>query len=320
MVVAVHISSRTRLLCMHRRVLGVYSCFYHLFMRLLLRLRELTRFALDADKRAAFDRHGSDPESRFSGMSSRASSASFSNGSAFGGGGFEGEVSPEDLFNMFFGGGMGGGNAFGGAPGAYLELLHGGLWPDLVLVFSASFGPGGFRTTRVYTNTFPRQRTAPQQQQEPLTAKQILINLLPIIILFGFSILSALPSLFSTALPPDPHFSFSPSARFNLQRQTTGLGIPYHVNSAEFKSHPIAAELARNGGTHPHLKRFEEHVDRAYTQDMYNQCQRGLSSKQRRRDAQIGLFGINVDWEAVKKIEEEEVGACEILRSKGLLK
>ena len=36
--------------------------------------------------------------------------------SPFGGGGFEGEMSPEDLFNMFFGGGggmMGGGGPFG---------------------------------------------------------------------------------------------------------------------------------------------------------------------------------------------------------------
>lgn len=43
--------------------------------------------------------------------------------SPFGGGGggarFEGEMSPEDLFNMFFGGGGGGGGftSFGGGPG-----------------------------------------------------------------------------------------------------------------------------------------------------------------------------------------------------------
>ena len=36
--------------------------------------------------------------------------------SPFGGGGFEGEMSPEDLFNMFFGGGMGGAQ-FGGPGG-----------------------------------------------------------------------------------------------------------------------------------------------------------------------------------------------------------
>lgn len=45
-------------------------------------------------------------------------SPAFSRGSFGGGGGFEGEMSPEDLFNMFFGGGgmpMNGGS-FGGGP------------------------------------------------------------------------------------------------------------------------------------------------------------------------------------------------------------
>lgn len=68
----------------------------------------------DGDKRAVYDRSGDDPDSRGGGMSSARSSA----GSAFSNGSFarEGEISPEDLFNMFFGGNMGGmnGNGFGG--------------------------------------------------------------------------------------------------------------------------------------------------------------------------------------------------------------
>lgn len=74
----------------------------------------------DGDKRAVYDRSGSDPESRFSGMSSP--SAGMRPGfatSPFGGGQFEGELSPEDLFNMFFGGGGGGGGGFGGNPGLF---------------------------------------------------------------------------------------------------------------------------------------------------------------------------------------------------------
>jgi len=43
--------------------------------------------------------------------------------SPFGGGSFDGELSPEDLFNMFFGGGAGfGGGPFGGGgPGKFSE-------------------------------------------------------------------------------------------------------------------------------------------------------------------------------------------------------
>jgi len=64
--------------------------------------------------RAAYDRHGADPESRYSGMSSSSSHGSGFPTHSFGGNGFETEISPEELFNMFFGGGMGGGGGFGG--------------------------------------------------------------------------------------------------------------------------------------------------------------------------------------------------------------
>lgn len=61
----------------------------------------------DPQKRTVYD-SGTDPDDRFSGMSSRPSGFP----SSFGNGRFEGELSPEDLFNMFFGG-NGGVNAFG---------------------------------------------------------------------------------------------------------------------------------------------------------------------------------------------------------------
>jgi len=65
--------------------------------------------------------NGSDPEDRFGGMSS-GGGPSFANAGF--GNRFEGELSPEDLFNMFFGGGGGGGfgpgfaTSFGGGPSA----------------------------------------------------------------------------------------------------------------------------------------------------------------------------------------------------------
>lgn len=68
-----------------------------------------------------YDRSGGDPEDRYAGMPSRASGfggGPFGNGNGMA---FESELSPEDLFNMFFGGGgMGGGNVRGfqfGGPG-----------------------------------------------------------------------------------------------------------------------------------------------------------------------------------------------------------
>ncbi|KAH7890848.1 hypothetical protein F5I97DRAFT_1839254 [Phlebopus sp. FC_14] len=256
----------------------------------------------DPQKRAAFDQHGSDPESRYSGMSS-GPSPGFA--TPFGGG-FEGEMSPEDLFNMFFGGGgmaMNGG--FGGSP-------FGGP------VFTASFGPGGFRTTRVHMNGRP-QATAQTEQGQ---GRSVLMQLLPLLILFAFSILSAIPDLFFPASTPDPRFAFTQSSRYNVERQTSNLGVKYHVNKNEFFSHPrIAADIAagsiRQGSA---LSRFENHVEHVYTQDLYSLCQHGLGARNRRKDAEIGFFGVGTDWDKVRRIEEEKIESCEELKRLGVLK
>lgn len=76
----------------------------------------------DPQKRAAYDRSGGDPEDRFGGGMSSDFGSFFNQGAGrTHGASFEGEISPEELFNMFFGGGGG----FAG-PGA-----------------TFSFGPGG---------------------------------------------------------------------------------------------------------------------------------------------------------------------------------
>jgi len=69
----------------------------------------------DPDKRAAFDRHGEDPDSRTAGMGAGSPFGNgFSGMRAYNGGGgmYADEISPEDLFNMFFGGGGFGGGGF----------------------------------------------------------------------------------------------------------------------------------------------------------------------------------------------------------------
>lgn len=179
-------------------------------------------------------------------------------------------------------------------------------------VFTATFGPGGFRTTRVRMNGRQQQ----QQQAEP---RSIFMQLLPLLVLFGFSLLSALPSLLSTPATPDPRFSFSQSKSYNVERTTNGMGVKYHVNAAEFSGHPIAAELARNSGPGPGFKRFESSVERAYTQDLYAQCQRGVDRKERLKNEEVGLFGIGTDWDKVRRIDAEPVESCEKLRTLGLL-
>ncbi|EDR13989.1 uncharacterized protein LACBIDRAFT_152282, partial [Laccaria bicolor S238N-H82] len=249
----------------------------------------------DSQKRAIYDRSGSDPEDRSGGMRSRSSGFATS---PFGNG--DGELSPEDLFNMFFGGGGGGG--FGGGPA----------------VFTTSFGNGGFRT-----HTF---RTTPRQanNRADTEPRSVLIQLLPLLLLFGFSLLSALPNLFSTPPVPDPRFSFTGTPRYNAKMETGGLGVPYYVNPGEFSSHPmIGAELAKDGRGRGKkrgsaLAKFEDGVDRIYTQDLYAQCQHGVNRKERLKEAEVGIFGIGTDWKKVEEIEKEVVPSCEELRRLGV--
>jgi DnaJ homolog subfamily B member 12 len=72
----------------------------------------------DPEKKEKFDRYGGDPDSRFgagAGPSSPFSSASRGGGGMpqRGGNMWEEEISPEEIFNRFFSGGMGGFGGFG---------------------------------------------------------------------------------------------------------------------------------------------------------------------------------------------------------------
>ena len=217
-----------------------------------------------------------------------------------------------------------------------------------------SFGSGGFRAQTFRQGT----RTTANANVEP---RSILVQLLPLIILFGFSIFSALPSFFATPPVPDPRFAYSATTRYNMEMETGGLGIHYYVNPTEFSNHPvIGAEFAKEGvkigraeeqvveapdsakdgdkgkdgrgqskirktargkgkKRGPALQRFEERVDRLYTQDLYSHCQRGMDRKQHAKEAEVGIFGFGTDWEKVRKIEGEVIESCEELRRLGLL-
>ncbi|KAF8216573.1 hypothetical protein K438DRAFT_1797478 [Mycena galopus ATCC 62051] len=272
----------------------------------------------DPQKRAIYDRSGSDPEDRSGGM--RPSGFQSFNGG--GGGGFDGELSPEDLFNMFFGGGGGGGfgnNGFGGGP-----------------VFTMNFGPGGFRTTRMGGGARQQQQQGANGEQQQRSS---FVQLLPLLVLFGFSLLSALPNLFTTPPIPDPRFSWNRTPHYSTERHTSGMGVKYHVDANEVMRHPvIGAELARenidwrkltavkdspDNKAHqpgPALAKFENTVDKTWTQKLFSECQAGHDRKTREKDNEVGLFGLGTDWQKVERIEKEVIPSCEELRRYGLLR
>lgn len=223
-----------------------------------------------------------------------------------------------------------------------------------------TFGGNGFQT---FTRGGQGGNAANGQPAEP---RSILVQLLPLLILFGFSLLSSLPSLFATPPTPDPHFAYNPTTKYNTEMETGGLGVHYFVNKGEFAGHPtIGAEMAREGvkigrvleevitedkdsnskdskntkdskdskskpktrqvvrgkgkQRGPALARFEDAVDRIYTQDLMHNCRSNIDRKERAKEAEIGVFGFGTDWEKVKRIDAEVIESCEELKRLGVL-
>ena len=113
----------------------------------------------DPQKRTIYDRYGDeDPDNRGGGARRGPGGVHFRPGQ---------EVNPEDIFNMFFGGGMGGGMHRG--PGG----VH----------FSTNFGgmPGGFRHQQ------QRRRNGQQQQEPEAPGLAGLIQLLPFLVIMLLS-------------------------------------------------------------------------------------------------------------------------------------
>ncbi len=149
----------------------------------------------DSQKRTIYDRYGEeDPDNRGGG------SGGMHRG-AHGGVHFNGqEVNPEDIFNMFFGGGMPGG----------VHMNMGGM-------------PGGFR---VYSNGFggrpmgggfggrPRQQQQGQRAQEQ-NGLQALFQLLPVLLLFAMSFFNLPGETASNHTGNSQYFSLTVSCEKN---------------------------------------------------------------------------------------------------------
>jgi len=235
----------------------------------------------DTQKRAVFDAGGGDPEQRGGG----ASSSMFNQfhqqryaASQFGGE----ELSPEDLFNAFFGGGGFNGAGFG--PGFR----------------SATFVGPGFRTRTFNT---AGARPDPGQRQQPTSTWMTLAQLLPLLLLFGVSILS---SLFSESTP---QFAFDRTSLYSQARATRQHKVHYYVNPNAFGSYEKNARK---------LREFEQNVEITWVRGLQSHCQNEKQVRAARiNQARGGLFGIGYDEERYQQALKMPMKSCEELRSFG---
>ncbi|KAG0221961.1 hypothetical protein B0O80DRAFT_459435 [Mortierella sp. GBAus27b] len=249
----------------------------------------------DPQKRAIFDQHG--PED------GRSSGVNYDRASPMGHGyaGRGEEISPEELFNMFFGGG-----GFGGS-------FH-----------SATFaGPGfgGGPQFRARTQTQRRQqRQHPQQQaggDGGLSGLSSLIQILPLILLFIMSMTSNFfsdsdsSSSSSNIHPAAGDFSLGAHGSYQTNRFTSAHHVPYFVNERKFKNTFMAPdgdyldlERVINGIKVRHiLTKLEENVESAYVRHMRNACATEKRERELAFNRAMGFFGpVAAKWDAASRM------------------
>ncbi|KAH8919789.1 DnaJ-domain-containing protein [Atractiella rhizophila] len=300
----------------------------------------------DPSKRRIFDQTGSDPDSR-GGGGGGGGFETFRRGGGMGGMGGE-DLSPEDLFNFFFGGGMGG--PMGGMGGGTTTF----------------YGPGGIRFTSYGGSPFgggmgmggmPRRRPAQANGQGGGEGGSGWMQFLPLLALVFFTILSNI-SWFGGEVEKDLSYSFDRMKGYDLERMTSGAGmgkaggVKYFVNSRAFAQHKIWEDIVslnkealkfspkHSPSTSSYksevislfsqlppelpplklpnsLRRFEDKVETEHLRRLQYKCRREIEDRHERLTNAKGFLGIGADWDEVKRLQAMKLESCERLRQGG---
>lgn len=204
----------------------------------------------DPSKRRHYDTYGGEPGNAPSG---------------FGGGQnpfahFQADLDPEDLFRAFFGNGF-------GAGGPHFQTF--------------SFGGGGHPFV-FHQQPQARRRPAAPPASDFDHLKHLLRQMLPLIIFFAFSILSA---WFGSSNEPAVHsfddiaelVSLSPGFGFPYPRNTMHYKVPYYATST-FQEHFKDVDAALDSSKRPpasltkQLTQYESVIEKRYIRDLQTRC------------------------------------------------
>ncbi|KAF9347054.1 hypothetical protein BGX34_003441 [Mortierella sp. NVP85] len=270
----------------------------------------------DPQKRAIFDQHGPD-DGKSTGVNyDRASPM----GHGFGGGrgmnGYE-EVSPEELFNMFFGGG-----SFGGS-------FH-----------SATFAGPGFGRPHFRARTHTQHQQRRQQRQYPqqqagegggVSGLSSLIQILPLILLFIMSMTSNFFSDSDSSSSGNVHpaasdFSLGKHGSYQVPRWTSSRNVQYFVNERKFKNafYVPGQDYFDIDGTVNGVRvrqimvQLETNVEKAYMKYLQNACANEERARSLAFNRAFGFLGVifgpdRAKWEAAQNMKTT---SCDILYEK----
>ena len=236
----------------------------------------------DAQKRTIYDRYGDeDPDNRGVGGGG-------GGGMRPGGVHFQGqEVNPEDIFNMFFGGGMPGGgmHQFGG-PGGFR-------------VYSTGFGPGF-----AFGGMPRRQQQQPQQQQQEtggLFAQ--LLQLLPLLLILLMSFFNFPGETPTNHSGGNPYFSLT---------QTQSFPNPLKTKYTQVKEIPyfVSDKFMRTFQRDPfQLRQVEVLVEKTYEKYLVHECNNQEKLKRKLENEAMASTGEDKDRK-LKRVQDFELTRC----------
>jgi len=207
----------------------------------------------DTQKRTIYDRYGEeDPDNRGGGMG----------GGMRGRGGnmhFNGqEVNPEDIFNMFFGGGMGGGMGGGGMGGPGFRVYTNGM------------GGPGFAFGGMHPNMQRRRQQQQQQQQQQQAGPEGILNqlvsFLPLLMILFLSFFNMPGQSSGGATGGSRYFSLTPVNPFVN---------PLHTKLSSVKDIPyfVTDQFVRTIGRDRYqLSQVERMVEQSYKSYLVDEC------------------------------------------------
>ncbi|KAJ2498598.1 Chaperone protein dnaJ [Coemansia sp. RSA 1972] len=235
----------------------------------------------DKDKRAHYDRFGA--ESR-GGPSHSAQQQHAAFNGVFGNARHrtaEDEISPEDLFNMFFGGDFG--------------------------QFNVQFGPnGGIPRSGVRFGRRPAFQRGAQAQDGQTGVWASCMQMLPILLLiFSFFATSIVSLLFGG--DSTPSFAFERTSRYSNSRVTNARNVVYWVNSNEFSKSALDRAPAQ-------LWQFERDVEVEYISQLQRRCRQEREHKRNQIYLSQGWFGLGSDKKRLETAHAIPLPACDELR------
>ncbi|KAJ2488362.1 Chaperone protein dnaJ [Coemansia sp. RSA 2050] len=232
----------------------------------------------DPDKRAHYDRFGAgDGGSGFSQPAQRRRAQRFDD-----------EISPEDLFNMFFGG-----NAAAAGGGR----------------FGVQFGPNVRFAQHFQQPNTRRNHNRAEEDESERSLWSACMQFVPLVLLaLSLFVSSLLSLLFAGSVMPN--YSFDPSPPYTELRHTHMRNVQYWVDPAEY----ARSSLGADDGSLRELRSFERDVEAQYVSRLQRRCRQEKEHKRMEIHRAQGWFGIGNDRTRLQAAMDLPLPACDELR------